>query len=144
MAAGLVWTIGQDGKLYGLDPATGKTRLQASIGVPANHFPTPGVGDGLLLAACAQSVVAFSAPGTGGQHAATQTPRPSKSCNYSAPAPPVSGEGDRRYRGARGRGPRHHRGSGLVVVAAGKPLALATDPGTLSGSSSTRAASRSS
>ena len=91
VAAGLVWTIGQDGKLYGLDPATGKTRRQASIGVPANHFPTPGVGDGLLLAACAQNVVAFSAPGTGGQHAATQTPKPSTSCNYSAPAPPVSG-----------------------------------------------------
>jgi outer membrane protein assembly factor BamB len=90
LAAGLVWTIGQDGTLSGLDPATGKTKRQASIGVPANHFPTPGVGDGLLLAACAQNVVAFSAPGTGGQHAATQSASPSKSCDFSAPAPPVS------------------------------------------------------
>ncbi len=90
LAAGLVWTIGQDGILYGLDPATGRTRHQASIGVPANHFPTPGVGDGLLLAACAQNVIAFDAPGTGASHAATQTPRPSKSCDYTAPAPPVS------------------------------------------------------
>jgi outer membrane protein assembly factor BamB len=90
LAAGLVWTIGQDGTLSGLDPETGKTRRQASIGVPANHFPTPGVGDGLLLAPCAQNVVAFSAPGTGGQHAATQSPGPSKPCDFSAPAPPVS------------------------------------------------------
>ncbi|HEX6933380.1 MAG TPA: PQQ-binding-like beta-propeller repeat protein [Streptosporangiaceae bacterium] len=90
LAAGLVWTIGQDGNLYGLDPATGKTRRQASVGVPANHFSTPGVGDGLLLAACAQNVIAFSAPGTGAAHAATQAPRPSTSCNYAAPGPPVS------------------------------------------------------
>jgi PQQ-like domain len=90
LAAGLVWTIGQDGNLYGLDPVTGKIKRQASIGVPANHFPTPGIGDGLLLAACAQNVIAFPAPGTGASHPATQTPRPSRSCDYSAPAPPVS------------------------------------------------------
>ncbi len=90
LAAGLVWTIGQNGTLYGLDPATGKIRRQASIGVPANHFPTPGIGDGLLVAACAQNVIAFPAAGTGATHAATQTPRPSKSCDYSAPASPVS------------------------------------------------------
>jgi hypothetical protein len=90
LAAGLVWTIGQDGNLYGLDPVTGKIKRQASIGVPANHFPTPGIGDGLLLAACAQNVIAFPAPGTGASHPGTQTPRPSRSCDYSAPAPPVS------------------------------------------------------
>jgi outer membrane protein assembly factor BamB len=61
VAAGLVWTIGQNGTLYGLDPSTGMVRQQASIGVPANHFPTPSVGDGLLLAPSAQSVVAFTA-----------------------------------------------------------------------------------
>ncbi len=87
IAAGLVWTMGQDGNLYGLDPAAGATRRQASIGFSANHFPTPGFGDGLLLAACAQNVIAFPAPGTGASHAATQTPRPSKSCDYTAPAP---------------------------------------------------------
>jgi len=59
VAAGLVWTIGQNGHLYGLDPATGKIRQQAVIGVPANHFPTPGIGAGLLLAPSAQDVVAF-------------------------------------------------------------------------------------
>jgi hypothetical protein len=59
VAGGLVWSIGQNGKLYGLDPATGKIRQEATIGVPANHFPTPGIGAGLLLAPSARNVVAF-------------------------------------------------------------------------------------
>ena len=61
VAADLVWTIGQNGMLYGLDPLTGTVRQQASIGAPANHFPTPSVGDGLLLASSAENVVAFTA-----------------------------------------------------------------------------------
>jgi outer membrane protein assembly factor BamB len=61
VAAGLVWTIGQDGTLYGLDPATGAMRASAGVGSPINHFPTPGVGDGLLLVPGASQVVAFSA-----------------------------------------------------------------------------------
>ena len=61
VAAGLVWTIGQNGTLYGLDPATGAVRQQASIGVPANHFASPSAADGLLLAASADQVVAFRA-----------------------------------------------------------------------------------
>ena len=64
VAAGLVWTVGQNGLLYGLDPATGKVRQQVAIGTPANHFPTLGAGDGLLVAACALNVVAFAAPST--------------------------------------------------------------------------------
>lgn len=59
MAGGLVWTIGQNGNLYGLHPATGKIRQQAAIGRPANHFPTPGIGDGYMLAASARNVIAF-------------------------------------------------------------------------------------
>jgi len=59
VAGGLVWTIAQNGKLYGLDPATGKIRQQTSIGAPANHFPTPGIGAGLLLAPSARNVIAF-------------------------------------------------------------------------------------
>jgi outer membrane protein assembly factor BamB len=65
VAAGLVWTIGQNGSLYGLNPTTGTLRQQASIGAPANHFPTPGVGDGLLLATSANRVVAFHARSSG-------------------------------------------------------------------------------
>ena len=59
VAGGRVWTIGQNGHLYGLDPATGKIRQQATIGTPANHFPTPGIGDGLLLAPSARNVIAI-------------------------------------------------------------------------------------
>ncbi len=61
VAAGLVWTVGQDGVLYGLDPSSGHVRQQASIGTSANHFATPSVGDGLLLATSTNRVVAFRA-----------------------------------------------------------------------------------
>ncbi len=64
LAAGLVWTIGQNGELDGLDPTTGAVKEQASVGTPANHFPTPAVGAGLLLAPAAERVVAFSARST--------------------------------------------------------------------------------
>ena len=90
VAAGLVWTIGLNGVLYGLDPATGQVRQQAAIGMPANHFPTPSVADGLLLAACAQNVVAFAAPGPGSA-AAVAASAPHSLCQaYQAPGPPIS------------------------------------------------------
>jgi len=74
-AAGLVWTMGQNGTLYGLDPASGRVRQQVTIGGPANHFTTPSVGDGLLLAASAEHVVAFAAPAPGARPApATASP----------------------------------------------------------------------
>jgi outer membrane protein assembly factor BamB len=72
-AAHLIWTIGHDGTLSALDPATGRTRQQASIGTPANHFPTPSVGDGLLVAPSARNVVAFTAAGSA-QPSATASP----------------------------------------------------------------------
>jgi outer membrane protein assembly factor BamB len=76
VAAGLVWSISQSGMLYGLDPATGAVRQQASIGVPANHFPTPSVGDGLLLAPSSDQVVAFAAPAsTSGSTVPTTRPK---------------------------------------------------------------------
>ncbi len=59
VAGGLIWTISRTGTLYGLDPSTGKVQQKGAIGAPANHFPTPSVGDGLLLAANAEHVVAF-------------------------------------------------------------------------------------
>jgi outer membrane protein assembly factor BamB len=74
-AAGLIWTMGQNGTLYGLDPATGRVRQQVTVGAPANHFSTPSVGDGLLLAASAEHVVAFAAPAPGARPApATASP----------------------------------------------------------------------
>jgi outer membrane protein assembly factor BamB len=62
VAGGLVWTISQGGTLYGLNSATGAATVQFSIGSVANHFPTPSVGDGLLLAPAATRVVAFKGP----------------------------------------------------------------------------------
>jgi hypothetical protein len=58
-AGGLVWSIGGS-SLYGLNPANGQSLEQVSVGSQANHFPTPSVGDGLLLAPNSDQVVAFS------------------------------------------------------------------------------------
>ncbi len=60
-AAGMIWTIDPNGTLYGLNADTGKVQQQSSIGAPANHFPTPSVGAGLLVASAADRVVAFTA-----------------------------------------------------------------------------------
>ena len=86
MAAGLVWSIGQNGQLYGLDPATGKVRQQTAVGASANDFPTPSAGDGLLLAACAQNVVAFSAPAPGAAPVSPAAGAAKSACqSYSRP-----------------------------------------------------------
>ena len=91
VAAGLVWTIGRSGTLYGLDPATGRVRQQAPIGVPANHFPTPSVGDGLLLAASAEHVVAFTASARASPGPASPaTSRPVTTPGAAATTPPGS------------------------------------------------------
>ena len=101
VAGGLVWTIGQAGTLYGLDPQTGQVRQQAAIGAVANHFPTPSAGAGLLLAPAANRVVAFafragqsgSSPGP----APTAGPAPSGAVSKgalpggNAPSPGLSG-----------------------------------------------------
>jgi outer membrane protein assembly factor BamB len=88
VAAGLVWTIGQNGTLYGLDPATGNVRQQATIGAPANHFPTPSVADGMLIAPSADRVVAFAAPAPGAQPVTS----PPVTTPAATPAPSVSGQ----------------------------------------------------
>jgi outer membrane protein assembly factor BamB len=59
VAAGLVWTVGKNGVLYGLNPANGQVRQQAAIGGVDNDFTTPSVGDGLMLVASSDRVVAF-------------------------------------------------------------------------------------
>ncbi len=58
-AGGMVWSIG-GGSLYAINPVDGTTEQQLSIGGEANDFPTPSVGDGLLLAPTSTGVVAFS------------------------------------------------------------------------------------
>jgi len=63
VAGGLVWTISPNsGNLYGLDPTTGAASQTFSLGAEANHFPTPTVADGLLLAASTNQVHAFAGP----------------------------------------------------------------------------------
>jgi outer membrane protein assembly factor BamB len=88
VAGGLVWTIGPNGKLYGLSPAGGKIRQEASIGIPASHFPTPGIGAGLLLAASARRVIAFrtSAAGAGATSSAARDSR-----HDTSPGPATGG-----------------------------------------------------
>jgi hypothetical protein len=61
----LVWTIGQNGVVYGLNSITGALRQQASVGAEANHFPTPSVGDGLFLVPGAYRIIAFSTSPSG-------------------------------------------------------------------------------
>jgi hypothetical protein len=84
VAAGLVWTIGQNGVLYGLNPSTGKVTKQVSIGLPANHFPTPSVGDGLFLVTSADQVVAFTARTS----TTSTTSTPTSSTTSSTPTSP--------------------------------------------------------
>jgi outer membrane protein assembly factor BamB len=90
VAAGLVWTIGPNGVLYGVSPASGQIRQQATIGMPANHFPTPSVGDGLMLAPAANRVVAFPASGgpatTSPSAAASSSPSASAASHQPAPS----------------------------------------------------------
>ena len=59
VAGGLIWTISQNGILFGLNPANGQAFEQFTLGTEANHFPTPAAGDGLLLAASSNAVHAF-------------------------------------------------------------------------------------
>jgi outer membrane protein assembly factor BamB len=59
-AGGLVWAISRGGSLEALDPSSGAVTQQFSLGSLANHFPTPSVGDGRLLAPGLDRVYAFS------------------------------------------------------------------------------------
>jgi hypothetical protein len=62
IADGLVWTIGGDNAVHGLNPANGDQVVSIPFGGYANHFPTPSVGDGLLLLPGTDSVYAFMGP----------------------------------------------------------------------------------
>jgi outer membrane protein assembly factor BamB len=86
MAGGLVWTIGSNGVLYGLNPSTGTVTEQATIGTPANHFPTPSIGAGLLLAPSSNRVVAFSASSAPASGSTTTTTVPRATTTSFAPS----------------------------------------------------------
>ena len=59
MVANLIWTMG-GGLLYGLNPRSGDIKQQANVGQSANDFPTPSVGDGLMLCPATTDIVAFA------------------------------------------------------------------------------------
>jgi hypothetical protein len=61
------------------------------VGAPANHFPTPAVADGLLLAAGSDQVVAFAAPGPGPQAGVTA---PASTAPASTGPPAASSKGN--------------------------------------------------
>jgi outer membrane protein assembly factor BamB len=62
IADGLIWTIGSDDAVTGLNPANGKEVVSVPYGSVTNHFPTPSVADGLLLAPGVDQVFAFEGP----------------------------------------------------------------------------------
>jgi outer membrane protein assembly factor BamB len=88
VAAGLVWTIGSNGVLYGLNPSTGAVTEQATIGAPANHFPTPSIGAGLLLAPSSNRVLAFSASTATASATTTTVPRATTTSSAPTERPP--------------------------------------------------------
>jgi hypothetical protein len=119
VAAGLVWTIGQDGVLYGLDPETGRVRQQASIGAVANHFPTPSVADGLMLAPAARDVIAFA---TSSSPATPASPAPATATTATATTAPTShpnGRANPATGGGLGPGAITGIAAGAVVVLGG-------------------------
>ena len=62
VADGLVWTIGSDHAVHGLNPASGQQVVSIPFGATANHFPTPTAADGLLLLSGTSQVFAFMGP----------------------------------------------------------------------------------
>jgi outer membrane protein assembly factor BamB len=60
--AGTVWAIaGSDSgsTLYGLNPNNGTIRLQFAYGATQNHFPTPAIGDNMVLVASNTQLLGF-------------------------------------------------------------------------------------
>lgn len=55
-----IWTISRSRTMYGLSTSIGSAVSQLALGSsPANHVPTPSVGDGLLLAPGSDQVIAY-------------------------------------------------------------------------------------
>lgn len=61
-AAGLLWSVNGSGgsqTLYGLAPSTGAVRLQYTFGSVQNDFPTPAIGDNMVVVCSTTSLLAF-------------------------------------------------------------------------------------
>ena len=98
VAAGLVWSIGQNGTLYGFSATTGAVVQQVTVGAPVNHFPTPAIGDGLLLAPGSTRVVAFSvASANGAQGTTTTAPTSTSTAHPTTSALPSASRGTQAW-----------------------------------------------
>ena len=122
-AAHRSWPGDWSGRSASPDPCTASTRRpgtvrqRAAIGIPANHFPTPSVGAGLLLAPAAQPgrrVPGHRHRGRPGQHrpVGAAHPRP-RVAQHRARGGPVR----RRRRGHRDRQPGRADRARLAGVA---------------------------
>jgi outer membrane protein assembly factor BamB len=61
VAGGVLWSVGRDNNLYGLDPATGGQISKFAL-PPVAHFTTPAAADGRLYVAGNDKVLSFNAP----------------------------------------------------------------------------------
>ena len=78
VAGNLVWSIG-GGVLFALDPATGATVDQFTIGSTPSSFPSPAADDGLVIAPSANQLHAFAGPdGPTGTVVVTSNHEPSR------------------------------------------------------------------
>jgi outer membrane protein assembly factor BamB len=93
VADGLVWSISRSGELVSMDPNTGAAVQQLALGAEANHFPTPAVGDGLLLAPSAYEVHAFAGTPTTTTTSPSTTTPPASSSPHRRAAPSGNGGG---------------------------------------------------
>jgi outer membrane protein assembly factor BamB len=59
VAAGAVWSLGHDGRLTAVDPASGAERFRTQLGLPVSQFITPAAADGRLFVADGARVAAF-------------------------------------------------------------------------------------
>ncbi len=128
-AGGLVWSIGGS-ELYGLNPSDGSVAEQVAVGSEANHFPTPSVGDGLLLAPASDQVVAFS--GSAGLPA-SPSPPPSPAPNSSywlvASDGGIFSFGNAQFFGSTGGTPLNKPVVGMAPTASGNGYWLVASDG---------------
>jgi hypothetical protein len=129
IAGGLVWSIG-NGNLYGLNPSNGSIAHQVTLGSEANHFPTPSVGDGLLLAPTSDQVVAFSgSAGLPGPPSPSPAVPPNSSYRLVASDGGIFSFGNAPFLGSAGGTPLNKPVVGMASAASGNGYWLVASDG---------------
>jgi outer membrane protein assembly factor BamB len=132
LVEGLLWVLGGDGKLSGVDPATGQKTSGAELPLTMAPIPTPGSGNSCLVAAGAKVLIndakgaLYAVEGKSGKIAWKFEPPPADS---PSPGPPGKGPASAPVPAARtpfrmGLGP---------MLAANDDLAVFWNDGTLTG-----------